>query len=286
LPTNVLTALKTAAGRQSMPDGSAYRSLALADAEAIARQCKLPLKDVELAALENNILPERYARNRQSFSLNDQARLLQSSVVVVGLGGLGGTVVEILARTGVGRLRLIDGDRFEESNLNRQLICRLDRISQSKARAAADHVRCINAAVEVDCRQENLTAGNAAALVAGADVAVDCLDNIEARFMLEKASRSAGIPLISAAVAGTCGQLTTIFPEDPGLSAVYGDPDQTVPVKGAEAVLGNLAFTVSAIAALEAAETVSVLLHRASSLRNRMLFVDLKDYTFETLRLR
>lgn len=267
------------------PDGSAYHSLSLTDTASLAEQLQLPAKNIEIAALQSGVLPERYTRNMTTLSVSDQIKLLQSRVCVVGLGGLGGFVTEILARIGVGALTLIDGDAFDESNLNRQLFSSETGLSRSKSETASRRVQEINSSVQVFHHARKLTPENASELLADADVAVDCLDNIATRFDLQAAANARRIPMVSAAVGGCAGQLTTIFPGDKGLELVYGPPDRLTDARGAEVKLGNVPFTVSTVAALEAAEVVNLLLNRDSNLRNRLLIVDLQDYTFERIRL-
>jgi len=116
-------------------------------------------------------------------------------------------------------------------------------------------------------------------------VAIDCLDSIATRFDLETASKALRIPLVSAAVGGYAGQLTTIFPEDRGMELIYGPLESISVTRGAEVKLGNLSFTVSTIASLESAEVVNILLNKTSNLRNRLLIMDLQDYSFERIRL-
>ena len=99
----------------------------------IAERFGIPGRDVEIAALERDIVPERYIRNMKSFSCQDQIRLLKARVFVAGAGGLGGAVVEILAREGIGHLTIADGDRFEESNFNRQFLCTRKSLGWFKA---------------------------------------------------------------------------------------------------------------------------------------------------------
>ncbi len=89
----------------------------------------------------------------------------------------------------------------------------------------------------------------------------------------------------TTAVGGQSGHLTTIFSEDHGLELIFGDPKEATGVQGAEKTLGNLPFAVSVVASLECAEVVRILLQKESPLRNRLLVIDLNDYTFETLRL-
>ncbi len=241
-------------------------------------------RSTEIAAVDPHEIPERYARNMGTFSGRDQSVLLGSRVCIVGLGGLGGAVTEILARLGIGALTLVDGDVFEESNFNRQLLSTLETLGASKATAAQSRVRQINPSVQTRIHDVFLDAQNAARLIEGADVVVDCLDNLKTRFVLEKAAKAAKIPLVSAAIAGTYGQITTIFPEDPGLALIYGPEDQ-VPAKGAEAVLGTLPYTAMTMASLECSEITKILLKRGSLLRNRLLVMDLMDNVMEVLAL-
>ena len=146
-------------------------------------------------------------------SLEDQAALLRARVGVVGLGGLGGTVTGVQARMGVGRLRLVDGDRFEDSNLNRQLLTPSKAWVNSRSEAARARVDRIDPSVDVTVLTEFVTAENAGGVIEGCDVVVDCLDNLHTRFVVEDACRRIGCPLVSAAVAGASGHVTTIFTE-------------------------------------------------------------------------
>lgn len=240
---------------------------------------------LEIEALRQHILPDRYLRNMRTLAESDQIRLLESAVCIIGLGGLGGLVTETLARMGVGRFYLVDDDVFEAHNLNRQLFSGIDQIGRSKVQAAVAGVKRVNPGLEVLAFEASLTPDNADPIVGSCHLAVDCLDNIPSRFILEAAAKRAGIPLVSAAVAGLCGHITTIFPEDQGLSAIYGPADRFNRIKGAERELGCLAPGVNLIASLACAEVFKVLLGRKKPLQNALLVVDLADYTFETLQL-
>jgi molybdopterin/thiamine biosynthesis adenylyltransferase len=240
---------------------------------------------VEIAALRQHIIPDRYLRNMKTLNEADQIRLLESTVCIVGMGGLGGLVTETLARMGVGRFRLIDGDVFEDHNLNRQLFSGVDRIGMPKVEAAVARVKTINPGLEVVATAAYMTPENADALVSSSTFVVDCLDNIPSRFTLEAAAKRAGIPMVSAAIAGIAGHVTTIFPEDKGLETIYGPEDQVSMATGAETRLGCLAPGVNLIASLECAEVLKVLLKKDTALKNRLLVVDLADYTVESLQL-
>jgi molybdopterin/thiamine biosynthesis adenylyltransferase len=270
---------------KTFPDKTPYRSLSVANVLGLAGRSGASGREAEIAALENGIVPERYARNMRTFSLEDQAALLQARVGVVGLGGLGGTVVEVLARMGVGHLRLVDGDRFEDSNLNRQLLSTVEGLGQLKSEAARARVSRINPSVDVTALSEFVTAENAEAVLAGCDVVVDCLDTLRTRFVVEDACRRIGCPLVSAAVAGASGHVTTIFPADKGLRLIYGEPGQ-LPLKGAETSLGTLPYTVVFLATLECAEVVKVILKKGKLLRHKLLVADLMDGVVEVMNLR
>ena len=266
------------------PDGEQYLSLSVKETEKIANDSGASGKEVEIAALESGIVPERYARNMKLLSITDQLKLLRATVTVVGLGGLGGTVTEMAARVGIGSLNLIDGDVFEDSNLNRQVTSSITKIGMLKADAARDRVLEINSGITVESHRLFLGEENAWRLIKGSDVVVDCLDSLKTRYFLALACRKAAVPLVIAAVAGLSGQVTVLFPEDNGFETIYGIPGE-IPEKGVETQLGNLAPVVGMIASIECAEVVKILLGRGTLLRSRMLVVDLMENTFETVEL-
>ena len=232
-----------------------------------------------MAAIEN-----RYSRNFETLTPEDQDTLKQARVCILGLGGLGGGVCEMLARIGVGYLTLVDGDVFDATNLNRQLLSREDLIGESKAKAARDRVAAVNSDVTVrweHCFADPKTLPD---LLKDCDLVVDCLDTIQARFDLEDAAKAAGIPLVSGAIAGVCGQVTVIYPEDTGFEAIYGPRDRERN-RGIETRTGNIAHCANLVSSLQASEAVKVLLNRGEVLRNRMLILDLWTNAFEIVDL-
>ena len=276
--------LKAHARHRTRPDASLYQAIFFDDAWAIAEKTGLPLLEVECAALEAGIIPERYSRNQKSLTDEDQLRLLRSHVAIVGLGGLGGTVTEILARIGIGRLTLVDGDRFDESNLNRQLLSSTAALGKLKTEAAQVRVQLINPAVEVRIIPEFFRADNGSEILHGAQLAIDCLDTITDRFVLEQACRQAAIPLISAAIGGSSGRATVIFPGDPGLKALYGSPGQA-PKRGIEATAGTLPYAAVYMAAVECAEATTILLGKPSELKNKLFVAEVADHCTELFSL-
>ena len=284
MPDKWIEAIRHSAVSAAYPDGVAYRSIMVEEVERLSQKSGFSGRRIELMALAEEIVPERYARNQRSFSLDDQIALLNANVAVIGLGGLGGVVTEILARIGIGGLTLVDGDSFEDSNLNRQFLSTREGIGQRKAEAAEKRVAAINASVEVIVHDRFLDRENGKKLLTDIHLAVDCLDNLPARFWLESACKSRGCPLVSAAVAGTTGHVTTIFPDDPGLRLIYGDPEKA-PRKGAESSLGTLPYAVTSLAALECAEVVKFILNRESVLRNKLLIADFDSAQLDVMQL-
>jgi len=266
--TEILAYLRQVACGDQIP----HESLA----QAVTR-FGLSWRQIERIALENGLLPARYQRNRNMFSLNQQLQLHSSSVAVAGCGGLGGYVLEELARLGVGRIVAIDPDVFEVHNLNRQLLCTPETLGRQKALAAAERIQAVNPAVRVTPICRALDDQNATELLAGVHLAVDALDSIASRRALAKNCRTLGIPMIHGAIAGWYGQLTTIYPRGDALSKLYAEDEAN---KGVEVQLGNPSFTPAVIASLQAAEVCKVLLGVGESLRSRILMIDLLQMEF------
>ena len=269
---------------KKFPDQTSYNSISVKHIAQLSKTLGISGREIEIIALENGAIPERYARNMKTFSPQDQITLLKASVSIVGLGGLGGAVVEILARIGIGKLNVIDGDSFEESNLNRQFLSTPGRMTQSKAETADQRIKAINSSLDVNTHSRFLDAENGPQLLQGSDVCVDCLDNLKTRFILERLCKQIGAPLVSAAVAGACGQVTTVFPDDQGLTLIYGEEDN-LPSKGAEAALGTVPYSVTFLAALECAEVVKILHAKSEILRNKLLVADLDTGVIDVVRL-
>jgi len=236
-----------------------------------------------LALLAEGKMPERYQRNLGTVGIAGQIRLLKSRVAIVGAGGLGGTVIELLARLGVGHLRIIDGDTFAVHNLNRQLMSTEHNIGVNKAYAAASRVEIINHDVQTEAVPCMLDAENAEKLLNGVDVVVDALDNVSTRLLVNKITQQYGIPLVYAAIAGFTGQVMTIMPGDIGLERIYKQTNAAE--KGVETMLGNPAGTPALAASLQVQEVVKVLTGIGEPLRNKLLYFDTEMNIFEILTL-
>jgi len=259
------------------PAGREVEILEDAQASKVAEECHSTLHNIYIEAMTLGICPYRYIRNREAVSLQEQLRLAKSRVAVIGAGGLGGQVILLLARMGIGTLVVVDYDVFDETNLNRQALSSMETLGKPKPEAAVATVSSINPGVKVIPCQGKLDSSNAPEILKGSNVVVDALDNVQDRFLLERTTKKLGIPLVHGALAGFEGQVMTIFPDDPGLKHLYrnegagGDKS-----KRPESILGVPTLTPSLIATLEAMEVLKVILKREQIFRNIMVHVDLE----------
>jgi molybdopterin/thiamine biosynthesis adenylyltransferase len=243
-------------------------------------QFRLSFAVVEDAALALGLMPSRYQRNRQTISVEQQLRLFRSRVAVLGLGGLGGNVVEGLARLGVGTIVAIDPDVFQEHNLNRQILSSVATLGRGKADAAAARVCEINPAVTVVPLRTAYTPANGRDLLRASDAVVDGLDSIPTRLALAHTCSELGIPMVHGAIAGWYGQVITQFPGDGSIERLYRRWRDGA---GAEQHLGNPSFTPALVASIETAEVCKILLNTGTALRSRKLSINLLDMTFEEI---
>jgi molybdopterin/thiamine biosynthesis adenylyltransferase len=267
------------------PDGTAHLVISLKTTAAIAGSRGVSAKEVETAALKQGIIPCRYLRNMGTIGLDGQIKLLQSTVAVVGAGGLGSTVIELLARQGIGHLIVIDDDRFAEENLNRQIMSTEENLGQYKVVAAAKRVKEVNSATTVMTFRERLTIDNAHSLLSGAGMVVDGLDNLSSRMAVEQICRQLAIPYVYASIGGFNGQIMTISPEDLGLSSLYGSFSDVVPERGIEITTGNPPATVALIAALQVQEVVKIIAGVGTPIRNQVLMIDARECAIDRIEL-
>lgn len=240
----------------------------------------LPCRVVEELALALGLLPARYQRNRRTISTGQQLRLFRSRVAVIGCGGLGGYVLEELARLGVGTIVAVDPDVFEEHNLNRQLLATPATLGLPKVVAAAARIAEINPAVTVIPYRLAYEPANGRELLGGSNMVVDALDSIPTRLALAESCAGLGIPLVHGAIGGWYGQVATQFPGDDTLQQIYR---HRASGKGVEQQLGNPAFTPAVVASLQVAEACKVLLGEGKPLRRRKLVINLLDMEFEEI---
>lgn len=252
----------------------------------IIEQCSMTMHEIYLAALTMGIWPHRYIRNGETISLAEQHKLAESHVAVIGAGGLGGHVLMLLARIGVGRLTVVDKDRLDETNLNRQLLSNRESLGRLKAEEAASVVSSINPAVSVFPYAIQLSEANVDGVLMGCQVVVDALDNIPDRFIMEKATKRLNIPLVHGAVAGFGGQWMVISNTDDGFNVLFGEgPEAGTSKKSQEDVLGVPAIAPAVIAAFQAMEVIKLLLNRGDRSLNTIFHLDLEQSRFKRFSL-
>ena len=220
-------------------------------------------------------MEERYIRNLGALSESECALLREKTVLVVGCGGLGGYLIEMLLRLGVGEIRAADGDRFEASNLNRQLLSTPGLLGKAKADAAAERAAAVNPEVRFIAIPEFVTEENVGRLVRGCDAVLDALDNIQSRKLLAKACAEAQIPLIHGAIGGWRAQAAIVMPGDGLLERIYAE--DSAPESKA-----SLSFTPPFCAALQTALCVRLLTGRKVE-TGRLYFADLLDMEMGSL---
>jgi molybdopterin/thiamine biosynthesis adenylyltransferase len=242
-----------------------------------SQRFSLHIAEVEEIALSHDLLPARYQRNRAMLSIRQQLSLLRSKVAVFGCGGLGGYIIEELARLGVGIITVVDPDVFEEHNMNRQLLCTQDLLGRKKVDAAARRVAAINPAVRIQAFGIAFGQGNSAEILKGVTVAADALDSIPVRLELAEACNDQNIPLVHGAIAGWSGHVAVQYPGENILQHLYAGKKTG---HGVERKLGNPSFTPAVIASLEVAEIVRILLGTEPLLPRRYLAMDLYHMEF------
>lgn len=263
-------------------DGDQIAVLSLPQVKDLAKKYHASLLEIEITALKNEMLPSRYKRNYNLISFAEQIQLLLSKVAVIGCGGLGGNIIEMLARLGIGNLIVVDGDKYNESNLNRQLFCTEDTLGTGKAEIAAARIQHINSSIRTKAYSQFINSTNIKEMIQGTDLVVDALDNIPSRFVLEKACQTLNIPFIHGAINGFNGQVSTIFPDDKGLEAIYGSSEKYTQHKNLHQISAP-AMTPAFVASLQVSEVIKVLLHRGKLLRKKLLLLNVEEMDWNVL---
>ena len=270
--------------------GVTVKTISDRDLAAIGKKHRRPVREVCVACLKMGVTPLRYLRNSPAITLMDQIILAESEVAIAGAGGLGGHVILLLARLGIGRLLVFDSDTFDETNLNRQALCFSNNIDTFKPEEAARQCALINPAVEVSAHIMAIADPCQKSWFRNTDVMVDALDSAEDRLFLAKLSRELGIPLIHGAVAGFEGRVMTVFPGDNGMETLYRSeaadgPDSSHEPSPAENLLGTPALAPALIAAFQVMAVLNVLLKRGPIPNNSLLHLDLATASINAFTL-
>ncbi len=220
---------------------------------------------------------KRYSRNIGTITIEEQNALAQKAVCVIGCGGLGGGVIENLARMGVGKLTVVDGDVFDETNLNRQVFSKEGNLGKGKAEEVASQIKEINSEIVIKPVSSLLCENNAESIISGHDIVVDALDNVEARLILEDACEKLNVPLVHGAISGWTGQVAVVMPGSHIMEKLYKESEHH------EEIATNPSFTPAVISAMQAAETIKVLLGKEDALMNKLLIIDLLNHDYEVI---
>ena len=224
-------------------------------------------------AVENG-RKKRYERNEVSISPAENDILSSKSVCVLGCGGLGGYIAEMLLRVGVLKLTLIDNDVFDETNLNRQLFSTEAGVGKPKVYEAEKRLTAVDCGARLNVIHTRLDDENANELLKGHDAVVDALDNIASRHIAVKACDALEIPFVHGAIGGWYAQVSVIMPKGSGLKPIYGNTTDS----DVDNSLGNMSFVAGFAASLQCAETIKLLLGKSPNLQGFTARVDLMSY--------
>jgi sulfur-carrier protein adenylyltransferase/sulfurtransferase len=243
---------------------------------------------VEYGALDTDSA-ERYARHLvlPEVGIAGQARLAAARVALVGAGGLGSPAALYLAAAGVGSLTLIDDDRVERSNLQRQILHVDARVGMAKTESARIALCALNPAIRVETREQRVGAGNVEALLSGHDVVVDGADNFPTRYLLDAACRRLRIPMVYGAVHRFSGQISVFDPrreDSPCYRCLFAEPPSAAEAPNCSEA-GVLGVLPGIIGLLQASEVIKLILQVGRPLVGRLLCFDALAARFQELAL-
>lgn len=223
----------------------------------------------------------RYGRQIMipGFGSEGQKKLKMANILIAGMGGLGSPIALYLAAAGVGSITLVDMDRVDLSNLNRQILHWDEDVGKEKVRSALEKLRKVNTSVTFDTVNKKIDEENVLDLTATCDVLMDATDNFQARYLLNKAAIKHRIPLIHGAVYGYEGRLVTLFP---GRTACLECIFPHVPPLKIFPVLGT---TPGVIAALQSTEAIKYITGTGANLTDEMLIYDGEIMKFDRVRI-
>lgn len=225
---------------------------------------------------------ERYDRQIMLREIGEagQEKLKRASVFIAGAGGLGSPAAIYLTAAGIGRIRLVDHDRVDRSNLNRQILHWDNDIGRSKVESAAEKLKRVNPEVEIEAIEQTITEANLAELLTGFDLIVDAMDNLPTRYLLNKAALDNNIPFFHGAIYGFEGRAMTIIPHKTAcLRCVYRGviPEEKFPVIG---------VTPAVIGCIQATEVIKYIVGIGELLTNKLLNYDALNMEFTEFRVK
>lgn len=216
----------------------------------------------------NDFERDRYSRQIRLFGEDGQERLKKACAFIAGAGGLGSIISLYMAAAGFGKIVIVDCDRVDLSNLNRQLLHWTVDLGARKARSAEETLKGINPEIEIEAHDVTIDEGNVNDLLEGSDLIMDAMDNFRIRYLLNKMAIKKGIPLFHGAISGLSGQATTVMPGKTAcLRCIFprAPPEQAFPALGS---------TCGVIGGVQVTEAVKYVTGKGELLSNRLLFWD------------
>lgn len=250
--------------------------LSLADHTEATVLFGMSYREIETASLALGIVPLRYQRNQSSISPQQQQILFDTHVAIIGCGGLGGHIAEILTRIGLGTLTLFDFDHFEEHNLNRQNFSTLESLDRKKVFVVKEGLERINPSIVINAHDHRFDPRTDMPTIQSSAVVIDALDTPSVKLALSHACKTEKKHFIHGAIAGFYGQ----FSSDNTLESLYPNGG-----RGAEIESGNPAFTVTHAASIQAAEAIKAILGMGERLTGSFMVTDLLDHEYTRLPL-
>ena len=240
----------------------------------------------------SNLYNDMIARQKEIISQINQEKIKNSKVTVVGCGGLGGTIIEQLIRSGFENLTILDEDVFDKTNLNRQVRSNIDTLDKPKALITKEAMKKINPNITIDAKVERLCEDNVSKIIKDSDIVIDALDNIYSRVVLARASQEKGIPFIHSAVEKTSGQITVITKNTPSYEELFRLKSKNKKLSDAREYLENLSnrkpqvlgITPAIFGSLQVNEAIKIITESNDILyAPKVLLFDIANYSFRII---
>jgi bacteriocin biosynthesis cyclodehydratase domain-containing protein len=229
---------------------------------------------------------QRYSRQvmLEEIGFEGMEKLRSAKVCVVGAGGIGNPVITQLVAMGVGKLRIVDRDVIEVTNLHRQHLYTDDDIGRVKVEAAAERLRKLNPGIEIEPVPTSVTKFTAEGIVKGFDIVIDALDSVDARYALNDACIKHNIPLIYAGAIGVTGSVSKILPNNSAcLRCMFPElKEEEMPACSTEGVHPSVLYLVAGI---QVSEAIKIITGQQPTLVNRLLYIDLNELSFDRVQM-
>jgi molybdopterin-synthase adenylyltransferase len=229
---------------------------------------------------------QRYSRQvmLEEIGFEGMEKLRSANVCVVGAGGIGNPVITQLVAMGVGKLRIVDRDVIEVTNLHRQHLYTDDDIGRVKVEVAAERLRKLNPGIEIEPVPTSVTKFTAEGIVKGFDIVIDALDSVDARYALNDACIKHNIPLIYAGAIGVTGSVSTILPNNSAcLRCMFPElKEEEMPACSTEGVHPSVLYLVAGI---QVSEAIKIITGQQPMLVNRLLYIDLNELSFDRVQM-